>query len=138
MARLRDATAGVRDDRELLAGVVTRLDYQRFLDSAEKDLLQALAISDSIGAMNIHKDHQNKLSDLYEQTGDYRKALEHYKKATALKDTLFTQEKNKEITRKEMNYEFDKKETAAKAEQDKKDVVAQQKLQKQKIIRNIG
>ena len=63
-------------------------------------------------------------------------ALEYYKKAVVIKDTLFNQEKDKEITRKEMNYEFEKKEAAAKAEQDKKDAVTQQQIQKQKIIRN--
>jgi hypothetical protein len=40
-----------------------------------------------------------------------------------LNDSLFNEEKDKEITRKEMNYEFEKKEAAAKVEQEKKDVV---------------
>ena len=39
-------------------------------------------------------------------------------------DSLFNQEKNNEITRNELNYEFEKKEAAIKAEQDKKEAVA--------------
>jgi class 3 adenylate cyclase/tetratricopeptide (TPR) repeat protein len=103
---------------------------------AERYLVQALSISESIGALNLQKDHQNNLSEVYEQMGNYKQAMEHYRKAIVLQDTLFTQEKNKEITRKEMNYEFEKKEMAAKAEQDKKDAITQHQIQKQKIIRN--
>ena len=35
-----------------------------------------------------------------------------------------------------MQYEFDKKETTTKVEQEKKDVIAQKELQKQKLVRN--
>ena len=40
-----------------------------------------------------------------------------------VKDSLFNTDKNKEITRMEMNYEFEKKEASVKAEQEKKDLV---------------
>ena len=36
----------------------------------------------------------------------------------------------------QMQYEFDKKEAAAKAEQEKKDAIALKELQKQKLVRN--
>ena len=52
-----------------------------------------------------------------------------------LKDSLFSQEKNKEITRKEMNYEFEKKEAKARAEQDKKDAVTAEQSRREKLIR---
>jgi len=40
------------------------------------------------------------------------------------------------ITQQQLQYEFDKKETIAKSEQQKKDAIMQQQLQNQKIIRN--
>ena len=92
---------------------------------AEKYLLDALKIDKEIGAQNEERNFEESLSQLYEKTGKFNLALEHYKKAMVLKDTLFSEEKNKELTKKELNYEFEKKEAATKAEQDKKDAVTQ-------------
>ncbi len=101
---------------------------------AEKYLKRALTISEKMGAINLQLDHQIYLSELYEKMGRSVSALEHYKKAIIAKDTLFNQDKNKEITRQEMNYEFDKKEEATKAENEKVKAIAEEKNRKQKII----
>jgi len=90
---------------------------------AEEYLLKALALNKKIGMLNEEVQLEKMLSDLYEKTNRYSTALEHYKKAMTLKDTLFNKEKNKELTQKEMNYEFEKKEATTKAEQEKKDAV---------------
>jgi len=103
---------------------------------AEMKLKAAIAILDSIGAKDYLREYEESLSHLYDTTGRYELALVHYKKAMVLKDTLFNQEKNKEITQKEMNYEFEKKDALAKAEQEKKDFIVQKELQKQKLVRN--
>ncbi len=104
---------------------------------AEKYLSDALEISHSIGALDIEMNHEIYFSELFSNTNRYQLALEHYKKAMTIKDSLFNDEKNQEITRKEMNYEFEKKEAAAKAEQDKKDALNAADLKKQTLIRNI-
>jgi hypothetical protein len=51
-----------------------------------------------------------------------------------VKDSLFNEEKNKELTRYELNYEFEKKEAELKAEQDKKDAVAQADKKRQQVL----
>jgi len=51
-----------------------------------------------------------------------------------LKDTIFNEEKDKEITRKEMNYEFEKKEAAARAEQEKQQAVATAESRRQRLF----
>jgi len=103
---------------------------------AEKYLFQSLSVAEEISSLDdIKVGHQN-LSTLYEKTSRFDKALEHYKKYTAAKDSLFNEEKDKEITRKEMNYEFEKKEAVAKAVHDKEMAVAEAENRKQKIIRN--
>lgn len=107
---------------------------QKKYEAAEKYLLDALKIDKEIGAQDGERDDENRLSNLYEKTGHYQNAMEHYKKAMALKDTLFNDDKNKEITRKEMNYEFEKKITVAKAEQDKKDAITVEEKKKQRIV----
>ena len=90
---------------------------------AEKYLLEALKVDREIGAMDGAMQDESNLSEFYEKNGKYESAFEHYKKAMALKDSIFNQEKNKELTKHEMNYEFEKKETAAKTAQEKKDAV---------------
>ncbi len=103
---------------------------------AEVYLKKAIAIDDSIGAKNDLRVFEESLSDLYNSTGRYKLALEHYKKAMSIKDTLFNQEKDKQITSKELNYEFDKKEAATKAEHDIQLAVADVEIKKQKLIKN--
>lgn len=101
---------------------------------AEEYSLKALVLDKEIGSMDGERGEENRLSDIYEKTGRYQLALEHYKNAMVLKDSLFNEEKNKEITRKEMNYEFEKKEAAAKAEQNKKDTLAAEEKRKQNMV----
>ena len=103
-------------------------------DESEKFLLDGCKLDKEIGALNNEMDCENHLSILYEKTNRYQLALEHYKKAMVLKDSLFSQEKNKEITRKEMTYEFEKKAATQKAEQDKQQAVAEADKKKQQVI----
>lgn len=101
---------------------------------AEVYLKKAIAIDSAIDAKYELMQFEELLSQLYDTTGRHKLALIHYKKTMALKDTLFSEEKNKEITRKEMNYEFEKKEAAAKAESDKQAAVAEAERKKQSLV----
>ena len=104
--------------------------------AAETYLKKAIVLGDSVGAMNDLRQFEVSLSQLYDTTGRFELALEHYKKAMALKDTMFNQEKDKEITRKEMNYEFEKKEAAIKAGHEKQMAVADVEIKKQRLLKN--
>jgi len=53
-----------------------------------------------------------------------------------LSDSLFNEENTKKITQLQMQYEFDKKEAATRAEQEKKDALAAEELRRQKVVRN--
>ncbi|HXL58881.1 MAG TPA: tetratricopeptide repeat protein, partial [Chitinophagaceae bacterium] len=97
-----------------------------------KLLQMAKVYTDS--SINIFKElgHLNNLSGVYEQlskiqthTGDYKGALISYKNYATFKDSVFNIEKEKKITENAMQYEFDKKEAIAKAEQEKKDAIAE-------------
>lgn len=102
---------------------------------AEEYLKKAIAINDSIGALDYLRQSEELLSKLYDTTGRYQLALEHYKKAMVIKDTLYNQEKNEEITRKEMNYEFEKKQSTEKAVHEKQLAVAEVEIKKQKVLK---
>jgi tetratricopeptide (TPR) repeat protein len=101
---------------------------------AEQFLLKALAIDTVIGSMEGIKTENQTLSTLYSETGQFEKAFYHYKVFTRAKDSLFNEEKNKEITRKEMKYEFEKKEAETKAAQEKKSEADEVEKRKQKMI----
>ena len=102
---------------------------------AEKYLLQSLEISNAIEyfehAMYIHYN----LQDIYRSMGRYQESLEQYDAFVAVKDKLFGMEKDKAITEKELQFEFEKKRALAQAEQDKKDLEVTNKLQREKLIR---
>ena len=113
-------------------------------------LYRAIAIADSIKVMNDVKDNYSQLSRLYESAnialpdtfggkllsmeGMRLRALYYYKRTIAVRDTLFSEENKKQLLRKEMNYEFEKKEITAKAEQEKLDVLSAEEKKKQRIV----
>ncbi len=101
---------------------------------AEKYMLQALAIDTVIGNLPYIEYIHGQLSRFYKQRGNYKKAFEHYHKEITARDTIFNQKKNKEFTRKEMNFDFDKKTALTKAENDKQHAVAEEKNRRQIII----
>ncbi|MEP7252831.1 MAG: ATP-binding protein [Ginsengibacter sp.] len=70
------------------------------------------------------------LTKLDSAQGNYKNAYEHYKLFTIYRDSLAKQEAEKKTLQAKMQFEFDKKQAVAKAEQDKKDA-------EQKRIKNI-
>ncbi len=61
------------------------------------------------------------LAKCYEKTGDYKKALSHYKLYAEIKDSITSKEKIQEATEQTMTYEFNKKQAITQREQDLKD-----------------
>lgn len=74
------------------------------------------------------------LSKDHEALGNVAKAYDYYKKYTLVKDSLFNEQKSKELGRKEMEYEFDKVREKQKADQEKKDAIADQEKARQSLI----
>jgi len=93
---------------------------------AEEYLKKDIVMDSSIGEMDYLMQIEQAMSQLYDTTGRYKLALTWYRKAMVLKDTLFNKEKNRALTKNELTYQYEKKEAATKAEQDKKD--AQQRI----------
>lgn len=97
----------------------------------ERLLNRALLLADSVNASFEKMEITKNLSEMYEKTGNYQKALDFYKKAVKINDTLFNEDNTQEITRKEMNYEFEKKTALAKAEEERK--ITEYKNQKARL-----
>jgi tetratricopeptide (TPR) repeat protein len=101
---------------------------------AEKCLKKSLAIAEEIGSLTDIKIGNENLTELYTQMKDYKKALEHYKKANIAKDSIFNEEKNSEIIRKEMSYEFNKNEIQIQAQHDRQITLQEADKKKQLVI----
>jgi len=101
---------------------------------AEDYLNRAITLENTLGEKQYLKLFEEYISHLYDTTKRYKLSLEWFKKAMILKDTLFNVDKNKAVTRKEMTYEFEKKEAIQKAEQDKKDALAEADKRRQRIV----
>lgn len=119
---------------------------------AYNNLYHSLAISDSIGAQDLVKYNYEQLTTLYKKAStplhdtiggkilnqeEMRlRALYYYKRYMNLRDTIHSEENQKQMVRKEMNFEFEKKEAATKAEQDIKDALAKEELNQKEQQRN--
>jgi tetratricopeptide (TPR) repeat protein len=99
-------------------------------------LQKALAIGLETGDMEIIKNSYDGLSQADSAIGDFRSSLMHFRKYITYRDSLLNAESNVKTMQMEMQYQYDKKETAAKLYQEKKDALALQEVQKQKLLRN--
>ena len=111
------------------------LDQNKFKE-AEPYFLTAVKYAHELGEREAERQNLLLLSKLYEKTKRERQALQLFRRATELKDSLFTIEMDKEITQKEMNYEFEKKTAKSKAINDRKAAVHKQKLAQKETERN--
>ncbi|OFY62779.1 MAG: hypothetical protein A3H98_09925 [Bacteroidetes bacterium RIFCSPLOWO2_02_FULL_36_8] len=80
---------------------------KKLIADAEEYLLSALKINKELGAMDNERKIEGHLTELYEKSNRPLLALEHYKKAMALKDTIFNEEKSKDIGKLEARHEFE-------------------------------
>src|SRR5205085_2472549 len=92
------------------------------LNNTRKYLNSALQISKEIGSKECLQETYSSLSSLDSIKGNYKDALENYKLFIACRDSMLNEENTKKTVQTQMQYDFDKKESETKAEQDKKDI----------------
>lgn len=78
--------------------------YKASIDTAKK----ALAMAESIGALNTQRDLHGYLYDSYLKIKDFESGLFHFKKKTELNDSLASEDKVRSFTKSELNYVFTK------------------------------
>ncbi len=103
---------------------------------AKQCLDTAYNIECRIGDQHTLLEIEESISQMYDTTHQYKESLYWYKRAGDLKDTLFNIEKDKVITRKEVTFKFKQEQDSVSHEQEKKDILAEQNLKKQTVIRN--
>jgi two-component system NtrC family sensor kinase len=103
---------------------------QKQLDAAFEAVSKGLTMAAKMGDLDKLKGGYFNLTKIDSTKGNYKQAYEHYKLYTLYRDSLARAENEKKALRAKMQFEFDKKQAGAKAEQDKKDA-------EQKRIKNI-
>ena len=109
---------------------------QKNYKQAEDYGKRSLELSKELGDISWQANALVTLSQTYEKQNDFAKALNTYKQADILKDSTLNDAKKQDITRLEMEYNFDRREAIVKADNDKKQALAAAEINKQKIIRN--
>jgi len=103
-----------RDDKEAYASSLQALGnfYQKEndFDNAIILLRNSLKIAEENRFLDIEKQSSLGLSTVYEKQKDYNKSLAYYKQYIVVRDEIFDQEKEKEITRRQMQLDFGVKE----------------------------
>jgi len=87
-----------------------------------------------IGEKEIEKEAYFERAKLDSAKDNFKQSLEDFKKSVQFGDSLKNEENTKKIVSEQMQYEFDKKQTADRAEQEKKDAITSADNHKQQII----
>ncbi len=101
---------------------------------AENCLNKALILAEKIHTTDWMMNTYEALSQLYDTLGKPAPALFYYKKLIATKNEINGDELQKKLTEYEMNFAFEKKELALKAEQDKKEAIALEQKKRQQFF----
>ncbi|MBK6838293.1 MAG: tetratricopeptide repeat protein [Bacteroidetes bacterium] len=128
-SEILDSTEDNQSKAELyieLGACYTRL---KKYSEAKKYFERAKELSMKIQSESISNKYYQNLELLDSASGNWKDAYANYKRSVQLSNKLYNDENTKKIMKTSMQYEFDRKEAAAKAEQEKKDI-------RQRLLRN--
>ncbi len=86
-------------------------------------LEKALQLGKEIGSKGDLKNIYQSFSTLDSAQANYKQAFEHHKMYIVYRDSISNEETKRQLLRTTMQYEFNKKEALARAEQEKKDIL---------------
>jgi signal transduction histidine kinase len=120
----------------LLASLGSLYGNKKAYEQAKKTLLQSLNLSKEFNDLHGLMEVNERLSRLYSDQGDSKRAFDHFKDYIAAKDSIFSKENTKQNIEAEVNFEFEKKEAAQKAEHEKTVIALEAENRIQKNTRN--
>ncbi|MEO8760573.1 MAG: tetratricopeptide repeat protein [Bacteroidia bacterium] len=95
---------------------------------------KGLVLAKQIGSKSDIKEGYYGLTNLDSALGNYKAVYHNYKNFIIYRDSLINEESTKKILQEQFKYEAERKETIAKAEQDKKDTVAETDRKRQLLV----
>ncbi|MBR9854644.1 MAG: tetratricopeptide repeat protein [Algicola sp.] len=94
-------------------------------DIAETYADRALSISKEIGAVEWQSDSWKVLSSAYENKGKATEALKAFKEYVSLRDSVLSEEKKSELTRKEMQFKMERQQA-----------IAEEEIKRERLVKN--
>ncbi len=107
---------------------------QNKTDLALENALASLELSKRIGYPSNIGAAANLLQEIYVKQNKFDKAYYMLQLSEQMSDSIYNSELQKNSVKKQFQYEFEKKEVIAKAEQEKKDIEYNDKILKNRII----
>ncbi len=107
---------------------------QHNLAQARLYSIEALDIAKKIGYPENISNAATQLEDIYHQEHQYDLAYDMLKLAVKMRDSISNDELHKNTVRKQLQYEFEKKEVITQAEQEKKELLYKESAKQQRII----
>ncbi len=109
--------------------------YQGKIKASEKEFLKSYELSlENTGRIFDRKKVSEQLYKIYKKLGEREKALKFYEEFVALRDTLFNQDKQREVGKQEAKFEFAKEKAVEEAERAKQKVINDAKLAQEKAV----
>jgi len=123
--------AGMAEAYSSMSGV--KLELKQY-GAARKDLNEALNLAKEVHALKELASIYKTLTSLDSTENNFKEAFNNHKLYVIIRDSLINEENSKKILQSQMQYDFDKKETAIKLEQERKDVVAREETKKKNLV----
>lgn len=117
-----------------LHGMAPANRYDKVINYANK----SIAVGKDIGSIDLQRDAWEVLSNTYEKQYNASKALDAYKQYIILRDSVLNEGTKLAIARRDMQYDFEKKQALTKADNDKKQAIAGIEIHRQQVMRNIS
>lgn len=103
--------------------------------NAKKYSLESLDMARRLQSAQWQANAWENLYRIEEKTGRYDKALEAYKQFIVFRDSVSNAEKKDALTKKELQFDFERKEAAIRAEQEKRETVAKAEIARESLIK---
>lgn len=107
---------------------------QKKYKEAEKYTKIALETAQEIGYPESIESASKVLSFIYNATGNYKEAFKMHELYKAMSDSVLNENTRNSSIKKDMQYQFEKKEEAAKREAEIKEAIHQEEIKRQKLI----
>ncbi|MFL5752721.1 MAG: tetratricopeptide repeat protein [Bacteroidia bacterium] len=132
--RLRDSLG----DRSGMAGSYCNIGQaylgEKKYKEAEDYLNRAKSLAQKIGQRDFLKNTYKTFIDLDSAKGDFKGAFSYHKLYIALRDSMDNETTRTKTLQEQLSYDFEKKEAAVKAGQDKKDALQLSENRRQKVV----
>ena len=131
-----DMTGSETSKAQALEGLAKIYLVKQDYGHAEKFGQQSLVIVKQLNSPQWLSDAWQILSEVYEAQHKTDKALIAYKNYVLFKDSLLSDEKREELTRKEIQFDYEKKEVLIKSENNHQLTLVKAKADKERVIKN--